>query len=321
MKDNYLWDRTGEPDPELIRLEEFLGQFKLRQTSHPAEINQAVAVRNHEAIWWWAAAAVLVLGTITVIFAERKQLYAPATMWRLSLAGSKSSAVHAGQLIETGASDLATLESERVGRVEISPDSRVRVLSIRSQRQQFALDRGTIHALIWAPPARFAVDTPWAKAIDLGCQYTLHVGASGNGLLTVQTGWVAFQWHTFESFIPAGAACATRAQNGPGTPYFVDAPTGFAQGLERFDTGDLTALKTILSKARARDALTLWHLLRRTQGRDRARVFDRLSTLVPLPPEAKRAAILAGKTAAMDAVWNALQLGDTDWWREWKRQW
>jgi hypothetical protein len=230
--------------------------------------------------------------------------------------------VRAGQTIETSARNQATLESEFVGTVRIAPASQVRVLSVHGEEQRFALDRGTIHALIWAPPTRFAVDTPWAKAIDLGCQYTLHVGPGGAGLLTVETGWVAFQWKRLESFIPAEAACKTRAETGPGTPYFLDAPAVLTKAIESFDsTGDSKALATVLSAARQRDALTLWHLLRRTQGTQRGEVFDRLNTLVALPSEANRAAILRGDRSAIDAAWNALQLGDTNWWREWERQW
>ncbi len=36
MKDNYLWDRSGEPDPEIQRLEEILGT--LRYQPQPLEI-------------------------------------------------------------------------------------------------------------------------------------------------------------------------------------------------------------------------------------------------------------------------------------------
>ena len=38
-----------------------------------------------------------------------------------------------------------------------------------------ALDQGTIHARIWAPPKFFYVNTQAAVAVDLGCAYTLHV--------------------------------------------------------------------------------------------------------------------------------------------------
>jgi len=59
------------------------------------------------------------------------------------------------------------------------------------------------------------VDTPSARAVDLGCQYTLNVDDRGDGLLKVTMGWVAFDTDGRESFIPAGAACRTRKRGGP----------------------------------------------------------------------------------------------------------
>lgn len=40
MKDNYLWDRSGEPDPELQRLEEILGalRYQPRPLRIPADV-------------------------------------------------------------------------------------------------------------------------------------------------------------------------------------------------------------------------------------------------------------------------------------------
>jgi hypothetical protein len=150
----------------------------------------------------------------------------------------------------------------------------------------------------------------------------LKVYDSGAGFVTVQTGWVAFEWRARESFIPAGAACKTRANSGPGTPYFLDAAAEFVSALQTFDgTADRESLETVLGSARPRDALTLWHLLRRTRNREREQVFDRLSALVALPAEANRDAVLRGDARAIDAAWNALNLGDTSWWREWKRAW
>jgi len=217
----------------------------------------------------------------------------------------------------------ATLESEWIGRVDIDGNSRLRFLSSRhNEQQRLALDHGTIHALIWAPPAQFVVDTPAAQAVDLGCQYTLRVAEDGSGLLTVETGWVAFQWHHRESFIPAGAACRTRPGHGPDTPYFLDAPKELTKAVEQFDrTNDDVALRSALGATRPRDAFTLWHLMMRTQGLQRGEVFDRLAELVKLPQTASRAAVLSGDQRALDAAWNALELGDTSWWREWKREW
>ena len=113
------------------------------------------------------------------------------------------------------------------------------------------------------------VDTPSATTVDLGCAYTLHVDDTGVGLVRTSLGWVGFKLNGRESFIPAGAACATRPKIGPGTPYFEDAAADFQRALARFDFEDSTPqqraadLATVLGEARKRDALTLWHLLAR----------------------------------------------------------
>jgi len=273
MNENYLWDRTGEPDPEVARLENLLQD--LRWVDRPP-------IKRHwyqQKTWLLAAAAILLTIGVTSIFIPAKD---QATSWQLSLAGQKPSIVRSGQVI----------------------------------------DHGTIHATIWAPPTKFVVDTPAAKTVDLGCQYTLTVDKSGAGFLQVEVGWVAFQQGKIESFIPEGAACTTHVGHGPDTPYFLDAPPALTKALAQFDlTGDAQSLSSVLAAARPHDALTLWHLLERTQGADRIEVFDRFATLVNLPPTVTRERILANDRQSLDAAWDALQLGDTGWWREWKRNW
>jgi hypothetical protein len=214
------------------------------------------------------------------------------------------------------------MESESIGEVEIDPHSRLRLLATKRDRHSLALDHGTIHAYIWAPPTKFVVDTPAANAVDLGCQYTLSIANDGKGFLSVELGWVAFQWKTIESFIPQGAACTTRVGYGPDTPYFLDAPEALTKSLAEFDlTGSQEAMRSVLSAARPRDALTVWHLLERTKGTERAEVFDRFAQLVNLPSSVTREGILRGDRASLDASWDALRLGNTSWWREWKRNW
>jgi hypothetical protein len=321
MREDYLWDRSGEPDPEILRLEGSLGQLRWRETGL-SFVSTRPPTTEARRRWMWAAAAAAVVLALGVSFAMRRtQIIGSVTSWRLSVAGQKASAIRIGQTVETRAR-YATVESELVGRVDVQPNSRLRFLSARGSEQRFALDRGTIHALIWAAPTQFVVDTPSAKAVDLGCQYTLQVGDDGGGLLTVESGWVAFQWHRLESFIPAGAACRTRLGHGPDTPYFLDAPEQLTKAVRQFDlTGDTGALRIALSAARQRDALTLWHLLLRTQGIQRGEVFDRFAALVTVPQGVERPAILRGDQDAIDAAWNALDLGETNWWRTWKRQW
>lgn len=319
MNDDYLWDRSGEPDEEILRLEKALGQFRLQQTGRLSATARVPSRTGRT--WMWVAAAMLLMGTSFAVW--KSQTAGAETSWRLLYPGAKASVMRTGQVIETRGAHSAMLESEFIGRVDVDGNSRLRLLSSRHNGQQrLALDHGTIHALIWAPPAQFVVDTPAAKAVDLGCRYTLHVAEDGGGLLTVETGWVAFQWDHRESFIPAGAACRTRPGHGPDTPYFLDAPKELTRAVEQFDrTDDAVALRSALGAARPRDAFTLWHLMVRAQGLQRGEVFDRFAELVKLPQTVSRTAVLNGDQRALDAAWNALELGESNWWREWKRDW
>lgn len=324
MNEEYLWNRAGEPDAEITELEQLLKPLAYRPNADSLKlVAEKRQVRRHSRYWLWAgaaAAAMLFVG-IGLNLRHRIPFMPHESAWKLSWNGAKPDVTRIGQTIDTGRF-AARLESEFIGEVRVDPSSRLQILQDTKDEQRLSLEHGTIHAFIWAPPRQFVVDTPAATTVDLGCQYTLHVARDGTGSLHVEMGWVAFQWRNLESFIPAGASCATRPGRGPGTPYFLDAPAEFESALNRFDeTGDLKAVHVVLAAARPRDALTLWHLLSRTQGPERAQVFTRFSQLVKLPPGVTKENILNGDRAATDAAWNALDLGNTDWWREWKRPW
>jgi FecR protein len=300
MADEYLWDRTGEPDPEVARLEALLERYRYVPTKRRVRPAMVAIL---------AAAASLAIAA-ALIFAMRRE---PVSVWEM--AGRR---IPVGRTIETRAGG-AKIEAAAVGEVELEPNSRLQVLPSSGGNQQFALRRGTMHAFIWAPPSRFVVETPSAKTIDLGCAYTLTVLNDDSGLLTVQTGWVAFQAGKRESFIPAGAACLTRPRLGPGLPYFGDSSMAFQQAISRFDeTGGREELETITREARKEDALTLWHLVVRTSGRDRELAVQRFAVLVP---GANVAGLLGGQSEAIDQAWDLLGLGRTEWWRSWKHDW
>ena len=239
----------------------------------------------------------------------------------------KNTRLELGEALETDAVSKATVAVAEIGRLEVEPMTRLRLLQSGTGRKRIALDRGTIHATIWAPPGQFVVDTPSAVAVDLGCMYTLHVDDAGNGILRTTLGWVGFHRAGRESFIPAGAACATHAQTGPGTPYFEDASDAFRSALARLDlinpdpSNRKSALVIVLREARARDALTLWHLLPRVSSVERPAVYERLAALVPPPPGITREGVLRLDVPMLDSWWNALDLGDISLWRHWEQTW
>jgi hypothetical protein len=204
-----------------------------------------------------------------------------------------------GQWLETDTNSRAQISVGNIGKVDIDPNTRVRLIETNPTEHRLELAQGRLSARISAPPKLFFVNTPSGVAEDLGCAYTLEVDEAGRSLLRVTTGWVALQLKDRESVVPAGAACATRPGIGPGTPYFEDASELFRTALAKFDFepndtqwSKTPALDIVLHDARPRDAMTLWYLLSRVQGNDRVRVYDRTARLVPPPPGVTREGIL-----------------------------
>jgi hypothetical protein len=347
MKDDYLWDRSGEPAPEIQRLEILLGRFRHRGPAQ--EFPEIKALRKqsprfNRARWFWrvaaVAAAVSLVTAVWIAVRRPKPVPTPRAGWAVvRLAGTphvgsklmdkadEGAKLAVGQALETDGRSRASISVDDVGEIQIEPDTRLRLLEIGSARNRLALDHGTMRALIWAPPGEFVVDTPSALAVDMGCAYTLQVDNTGAGLLRTTVGWVGFRRNGRESFIPAGAACATRPGIGPGTPYFEDAPEPLRAALTQLDlnsggtAGRRTELTLILRQSRPRDAFTLWHLLPRVDSSERGRVYDRLAALVAPPAHVNKEGILQLDEKMLDLWWDELGLGDIALWRHWERAW
>lgn len=293
---DYLWDKSGEPDGEIQRLENLLAPLQ-----HRAKRTSRVP---------FAIAASLFLALAGGWMA----LHREAAGWQVSaLAGNPGvTRLARGQFLHTDAKSRAKLELTGVGEVDVEPNTFIGVIATRPDQQRLELKSGKIRASIWAPPGRFSVNTPSALTVDLGCAYTLEVSADGVGLVTVIAGWVAFESNGTESFIPATARCTTRPGRGPGIPVYQDAAEALRTAVDRLDVSG------ILAGARPRDAMTVWHLLRRVPAGRRGEVYDALAKLMKVPPDVSRDRVIAGDANSIDALWDALDLGNINWWRHWK---
>jgi hypothetical protein len=242
-----------------------------------------------------ALAAALVLTTIaTVAIWQFTRTPASWDVVRLDAPGGEAR-MAIGEWVETDPASSAKVRIGAIGTVDIAPNTRMQLLAARPDEHRLNLARGSIYAQILAPPRLFFVETPSSTVVDLGCAYTMDVDEGGAGLLRVTSGWASLEWGGRESVVPAGASCATRPDIGPGTPSFDDATERLRQALVAFDfaAGGVSAVNTVLAEARVRDTLTLWHLLSRVDAPDRARVFDRMVELTPLPPGVTRDRALA----------------------------
>jgi hypothetical protein len=329
---DYLWDRSGPRDPDIVRLEKDLGVFA--QADPPPALGSLAPRQSQTKTFVWAtglAAAVIALSGF--VWQTRTLVRPGLQVTRINgtpIVGSKpvadTSELTIGRWLETDASARARIDME-IGQVEIDPDTRVGLLSTKAGDHRLHLARGTMHAFIWAPPGQFSVETVSSTAIDLGCAYTLTMDDKGVGRVEVTSGWVGFEWQGRESFIPIGAVCVTRPGLGPGTPHYDDVSPEFRAAIETLDlnVGPAThlaeALGRVLALARPKDAVTLWHLLSRVSVDQRDRVFDRLTEFVPPPASVTREGIRKGRHDMLDDWWDALGFDTASWWRTWKQAW
>src|ERR1044072_2188587 len=276
------------------------------------QIKQIHSVTNTG--WSWqlkvAAAAVLLLvsslGAWWLYSRSRKELTGKSYWQVTTLDGkptigkdgiSKNGQLAVGEWLETDGNSRAQIAVGSIGNVDIDENTRVRLLETQPTEHRLELERGKMSARIWAPPRLFFVDTPSAVAADLGCAYTLEVDDQGASKLRVAAGWIALELKDRESIVPAEASCDTRPGIGPGTPYFEDSSATFRESLKKVDfdpdaAARSAALTSMLNDARTKDTLTLWHLLSRVDGNDRARVYDKMAALDPPPAGVTREGVL-----------------------------
>jgi hypothetical protein len=326
MNDDYLWNRSGPPDADIQRLEQLLG--RLRSVPPLPQLPEARAERTRRLGYGLllAAAAAIVL----VIGSTWRTMRAPAAWEVASVAGqprigsatlARRGRMAVGETLVTDSASQARITVSTIGEVTIDPDTRVRLVATRHGHHQLALERGTLHALITAPPGQFIVSTRSATATDLGCAYTLHVDEDGTGLLRVTAGWVALTFNGRESLVPAGASSRTHPTLGPGTPWYEDADEEFQDAVYELDFGSdaprrARALRIVLARGESGHAVTLWHLIKRVDAADRDAVVGALADQVAMPPGVTREAVLKLDAAALDEWWNALGLGEAGWWRK-----
>ncbi len=245
------------------------------------------------------------------------QFRAPA-QWEIV---AREGAVAAQQLrenewLETDASSSARLRVGRIGSVAVGPESRVRLVRGAWNAHRMVLERGSIDAVIAAPPRLFFVETPTALATDLGCAYQLQVADDGSSTLRVTVGWVELAQDGQRSLVPAGLRASVSRDGVPGIPHAAEialdsieaahvgnAPDRVRAIVTALDAYDVNRPENI---RRQTSGITLWHLMQRVAGEDRAQVVIALQRRAPLPAGATMEGILALDRQMLDRWRQAL---------------
>lgn len=315
---DYLWDRSGEIDAEVAALEQTLVRYRLRNVEPPSERSAYVyrPLAARPARRWATAAAVFAVVVLASLMWLRNRV--PKDAYEV-LEASGSVAVDGradargelalGKWLETGADGRVRMRVADIGWIELEPNSKLMAIESRPGRRRLRLEAGAIRAQISAAPGVFLVETPIARAIDLGCAYTLRLQSPHEGEVHVSAGWVAMDRGFRQSLVPAGSL-ARFAEGGRISPPIsqTSSPQFQAAVLAwwRSDEGAAARqqqLASLLRSAQKSDALTLLNLFRDASEQERPAVFDRLNVLVPAPPAVDREAILRGERNATGPWW------------------
>ncbi|MBK8939034.1 MAG: FecR domain-containing protein [Polyangiaceae bacterium] len=307
MSDDYLWDKSGPPDPEVERLE---GLFAPMRHEAPLSAPPRRAPRPPRRGPWIAggllaaaAAAALWLavdrsgpggvapiavesgdaapsgpsplarpptGRPAVDCSDRAQGFPfEARGGALTCGGGAASAgrLPIGEWLETPADVTAKLSVADIGALELQPGSKLRITKTGKEEHRLELMRGRLSAKVDAPPRLFVIDTPAATAIDLGCAYELWVDERERSHLAVTSGAVSWEGKGRVVFVPAGAEAVAEPLRGPGTPIALDATKELRAAVASHDAGEPPALARVLELARASDSITLYTLLVDAGGR------------------------------------------------------
>ena len=293
MNDDYLWDGSGEPDAEVQKLEALLGRYRAVE---PMPDFKRVAVIRRRPLWPFAVAAALIV--CAILGAVR--FYTPANRWRAieesGVADVPHSILRAGDVVRTERGSVR-LQSPAVGTIDLGANTTVRLIENRSKRHRLALAAGTIHAKTTSQPGVFVIDTPKARAIDLGCEYTLTITPNGGGVLHVIFGWVDLTHSYEQSLVPQGASAMIESDGSLTVPVFDDAPPDFQAAVRKLD------MPTIVANARTRDAFTLLNLFRLASPDERGILYDRLNQLVPAPPSITRESVRYWTPSSTELWW------------------
>jgi len=278
-RDDYLWDRTGPPDPEVERLERLLSPLGRCETGRDDAAPPAVRRVRNRLPWFAAAAAVLVAAAIVRTFlGDEAPTVTPPTSPDVAVVepGPTLHVEGSGDRLAAGAW-VETKDTPRelvlgdVGRIRVDPGSRLQVRRLADETTRLYLARGRLEASVSADarPRFFQVDTDAARCVDLGCRYTLSVDEAGVAHVAVTTGQVAFESGGREVYVPSGAECLARPGTGPGTPRFLGTSQEVAAAFDAYDTAKpddserrrALALAALATVRTARDTLAAWHLL------------------------------------------------------------
>lgn len=335
--DDYLWDRRGPGDEEIVRLERLLAPRAWRPRPRRDVPRPSPASRSRLHRWRAAVAVAATLGLCVLGFQAwyvHRLQWPDAQPWRIAATEGEVTVAGAvlatngtlapGAVLETGTDAIARLEVARIGELVLGGNSRFTLVETRDGRHRTRLQRGRLWARIWAPPGAFGVSTPGGDVYDLGCEFLLEANEDGSGSLAVRSGWVQVEHLAHEVLVPEGARVEFGPRGEPGIPYDQGASATFVAALRELHAQGRRAgpegatVQALVAAARPRDAISLLYLLQWHPSLRDGPVFDRLAEMMPADARVTREDLRARGRDALAPWWDALPYPRIKrWWLQW----
>lgn len=281
---DYLFDKQGEPDPEIVRLEQLLGRFAHGQR----------AARSPRARWLWLLPLPLLAAAgIAALLWWRQE--PPPPMRTFDVVRERGGAVGEDGWIEAR-HEPERLTVTNVGWMTLGAGGRLRVTRLDGEEGRFYLEQGNLEAFVLPTvrPRFFQVETAATTCVDLGCKYVLDVDPETKiAHVRVTLGQVAFTEGEREILVPRDAECTAVPGHGVGTPRFIECAEDLRRSLDAFDAATSPddrrrAADDVVQAARTpRDSLPLWHLLADADVEVRGRAEAKLVALVSAPADGR----------------------------------
>lgn len=290
MSDDYLWNKSGPPDPEVARLEQLLAPL-----AHDAPLDALRVRRRRRAPFVVLGVVVAAAAALAIYLALPRHSGAcrggdgfrfTGVGGDVTCGGSRvaSGVLPVGGQLDTGAHE-ASLSIADIGWAQLGRDTRVRLDRTDRERHQLSLERGHLHARVTAPPRLFAVATKHTEVVDLGCEYTIDVDDAGAGEICVHSGLVELGTKSGAVVTaPEGSCAAILAGQKPGLPHVKEVSAELAAAIHAYERGEPGARDRLLAAATDRDAITL--IAAAAIDPQPAAVLGRLMELSP-PPDAE----------------------------------
>lgn len=319
-----LWSPEQPGDADLKRIETLLRGYR-HDASVPGRWSRRAPPRRRRVLMRAAAACVAVLVLAVVAWLPWRLHWNEGAAWPVAQgAGAERIGLAVGDSIATSAGQGVRVGVARIGAVTLSPDSRMRLLETRTGHHRVSLERGHMHARVWAPPGYFGVQVDGAEVVDLGCEFDVWKDADGRGRIAVDSGWVMHAVGGQETLVPEGHAMQFGRERA-GIPLRAHASEAFKEAVATLDAAmhagarDAGGEAAVARLAGAGDAHSVLALLTRYPGLASGPLYPRLASLLGVPSDdlRHRQAWAAGSIHAIDAWWTLMPRPPKQWWRNW----